>query len=816
MEHKSSFTGAVFGDIIGAPFAKVNTYNRYFEIGVSQREVSGGRSRVYFPGVSEVSHSCAAVCRWLRLPSGEVNIENLVHELRSQYQSHPGADWTEATSTFLSSGNAGVSTTPDWAAAVRAIPIGAYLSDDKGRAIEAARACVMATCSNSEAIEAAEALTNTMYMASQGKSAGDIRTMLEHSYNLPINMPDDDLRAELRGEIRVPVSMLGQEVSGAYRYVVPEQKRQPSAGTVAAAALKAILQSDGWEDAVRRAVSFGGPSNGVAAIAGSVAQMLYGEVTPAIKGRLASYMPIDIAKEIRSQQSISSDTGLNTSRTSFDSIAEDMVDVLILGNGNRMYVIAEDRKEIEAAVCRIDGSAIIIRPDKADSIIRESQEREDAQSDSFEWGMRPELRQFYVKDGLQIVSPSRFVAPGMPSLHDRAMNLRAFLELRSYCIKVQKELNVKAGNEGAGQIHYKDAYHLWIGERRIDFMFGDMLAGRISLDSIGQLRVEMGEQRERSGDERFGDYAEQLWRTRSFFSQQDMLSPMHRIEDIRATISSQILDEGLGCGMVSDGEDRYGSKQSATEAVMVSNIAHLDKLDRNGISGSFAPIDEQFTGLYHQQSESQPIKTIHSIGYGQRSLPSFVNTLQMLGIDTVIDIRSFPYNRYIPHFNEDSVCHALEKVGISYLNGGESLGEKPSRSSGCYSDGTADWTAMSKADSFSEAVGKIQNLCKEGHNVAIVSSEGDPLSSHRFGLVSRSLAEKGMDVRHILHSGEVVPHSEMENRMLERFIGRNLISKVTSGTYREQVCEAYKVLNSQRGARMQNNGKRYSYKLKRH
>ena len=81
----------------------------------------------------------------------------------------------------------------------------------------------------------------------------------------------------------------------------------------------------------------------------------------------------------------------------------------------------------------------------------------------------------------------------------------------------------------------------------------------------------------------------------------------------------------------------------------------------------------------------------------------------------------------------------------------------------------------------------------------VVGAEGDPLSSHRLGLVSRALAEEGLDVKHILTNGEVVSQAELEGRLLEKYIRRNMIPSVTSGSYATQLSEAYRAMNREYG-----------------
>ena len=83
--------------------------------------------------------------------------------------------------------------------------------------------------------------------------------------------------------------------------------------------------------------------------------------------------------------------------------------------------------------------------------------------------------------------------------------------------------------------------------------------------------------------------------------------------------------------------------------------------------------------------------------------------------------------------------------------------------------------------------------------VAIVCAEGDPLYCHRFGTVSRTLAEEGFNLKHILPNGEVVSHEDMEWRLVESYDRKGLLPQEK---YSGKLAEAYRILNSERGFRM--------------
>lgn len=788
-----SFKGTVYGDIIGAPYMIENTHNRYFELGETRRAFSHGKVRTFFPEVTEVSHGATAVCHWLSTYRDDPTAEDLQRCLRNQFLSHPRGGWTEPTRLFLTSERGLPSETPDWAAVTRAVPIAAFAREDLFGALELAEACVRATCSNPEAIRMAQAVTHAVYMARHGAIGAELFTTMEMQYGLHLTWKDDDLRAELRGEVRRPLEMMGTVVPGAYQYVTPEHPSPPSARVVTEAAVMAVTRSDSWEDAVRRAVAYGGPSNAVAGIAGGISEALYGEVTPSVTGKLFPYIPTDITRQIESVDAARA-VSLERSARPYSALTRDAFTIIRTGE-SLTAVVPEGRNDIRKALGRYPEIAVIGPSEEKAFVSRFKETR----SGTFAYGTVPEPLTYYLQDG-HILSPREFVAPGMPPLQERRRNAEAFRSLRAFCTGVQKELNAAAQNPGAGQIHYGDAFHLWIGERRVDFFFGDSLAGRLCLDGRGLLKVHLGDYRDLSQDARFENHREQAWASRSVFTIAESSSPMDYLEDIRSSIRSMLLDEGVRDGLEKEGDSRYLGDEERADRSPVSNIDHLEPCEEKGT----APLPPGSSTLGDRPSEgrTQEVRTVYSIGYGTRSQEGFINTLRMVDVDTVIDIRSNPRSRYSPQFDADTIYEALKESGVDYYIAGDRLGERPEDPSLYDSTGRADWTAIRENGDYREGIASIEKLAGEGHIVAIVSNEGDPLYGHRFGTASRSLEEDGLTVKHILSNGEIVPHRVMALRLVEGYEAKGVLRSAFTETFPVQLDEAYSILNSERGFRM--------------
>ena len=562
--------------------------------------------------------------------------------------------------------------------------------------------------------------------------------------------------------------------------------------------------SDSWEDAVRKAVAFGGPSNALAGIAGGLAEALYGEVTPTVVGRLFPYIPTDIARQIEAFEKVP-DVQLGPSSSPYQRITRDALTVIRVGQ-IASAIVPEERVDIRRALQKDYPEVSIISPKEKEAFLARYRE---SRNGTYAYGAVPELTTWYLQEGKSLVSPSTFVAPGMPPLQERKRHLREFQKLRSFCIEVQQELNAAAHNDGAGQLHYGDAFHPLIGLRRIDFFHGDHLAGTVRLNEKGLLKVDLGSYRDLPADARFEDYREQAWASRSLFTIADSSDPVSHMEDIRTAIRERLLDEGTGSGLEGELDSRYLGEDERRDRSPVSNTDHLEFLEP-GEGRGIPPLPEGFSPIRESATEgrAQEVRTVYSIGYGMRSREGFINTLHMAGIDTVVDIRSLPRSRFAPQFDSAVLFEALEQQGIAYIEGGDKLGGRPADLSLYDSCARVDWEAMRESPSYREGIESIKALAAGGHVVAVVSSEGDPLSSHRFGTVSRTLSEEGMDVRHILPNGEVVSHTVMAARLVERFECRGILKSAFTEPYPVQLAEAYGILNREHGFRMKSGRER--------
>jgi uncharacterized protein (DUF488 family) len=180
--------------------------------------------------------------------------------------------------------------------------------------------------------------------------------------------------------------------------------------------------------------------------------------------------------------------------------------------------------------------------------------------------------------------------------------------------------------------------------------------------------------------------------------------------------------------------------------------------------------------------------SIFTIGHSNHALAKFIALLQGAEVTAIADVRSAPVSGFAPHFNKDRLATSLAEQGIAYVFLGKELGGRPQLPE-LFSDGVADYEKMAALPSFQAGIDRLITGA-ESHRVATMCAEADPLDCHRCLLVGRALAEEGVDVGHILSSGQVLTHAEIEDRLLDLagLTDENLLAALRG----ERLAEAYR------------------------
>jgi uncharacterized protein (DUF488 family) len=171
--------------------------------------------------------------------------------------------------------------------------------------------------------------------------------------------------------------------------------------------------------------------------------------------------------------------------------------------------------------------------------------------------------------------------------------------------------------------------------------------------------------------------------------------------------------------------------------------------------------------------------TLYTIGHSNLSAEEFLSLLNTHHITTLVDVRSAPYSKYVPHFGKRELEAFLTERGVHYRYAGEILGGRPKQADVYKNNELPDentkredflklvqYEEIMKQEFYQKGVRHLLNIiaeeAKNSGRVAIMCSEGNPRECHRHHLIARSLIDpnvrvlqENVEVCHILKDGSL-------------------------------------------------------------
>ena len=168
------------------------------------------------------------------------------------------------------------------------------------------------------------------------------------------------------------------------------------------------------------------------------------------------------------------------------------------------------------------------------------------------------------------------------------------------------------------------------------------------------------------------------------------------------------------------------------------------------------------------EKSTEPL-SCYTIGHSNNTIEEFIQLLETNNINQIVDVRSYPYSKYVPHFNKEELEIKLIEHGFSYLFMGDNLGGKYNDPELLFSDGSVDYTKVSQTIEFAEGIQNLIEEIKSDKIIAIMCSEKDPFDCHRFVLISHQLEKNGITVKHILGNGDVILNDALEEKLIHQY-----------------------------------------------
>ncbi len=157
--------------------------------------------------------------------------------------------------------------------------------------------------------------------------------------------------------------------------------------------------------------------------------------------------------------------------------------------------------------------------------------------------------------------------------------------------------------------------------------------------------------------------------------------------------------------------------------------------------------------------------TIYSIGHGNKKIDDFIAELKSFNIEYLLDIRSKPFSKWNPQFNQSALELELKNRGITYVFVGDTLGGLPEDRS-CYDyNGKVVYDLIKEKDFFKEGLKRLTTANEKRIHLAIMCSESKPEECHRSKLIGQELLNKDISLKHIVSAKRVKSQQAVMNEV---------------------------------------------------
>ena len=232
---KIKMLGALAGDIIGSVYEFCNTKSTDFDL---------------FCGASNFTDDSVmtlAVAKWL-LEDSSHTIHYLIYCMQELGDHHPNAGYGGRFAGWLCEDNPQPYNSWGNGAGMRVSPVGLYAKTlDEALALAAVTASV--SHNHPEGVKGAQAIATSVFLCQQGKSKQEIKEYVEKTFGYNLNRSIADIRPRYEFDVSCQGS-------------VPE-------------AIIAFLEANSFEEVIRLAISLGGDSDTIGAMAGAIAACMY-------------------------------------------------------------------------------------------------------------------------------------------------------------------------------------------------------------------------------------------------------------------------------------------------------------------------------------------------------------------------------------------------------------------------------------------------------------------------------------------------------------------------------------------------------------
>lgn len=200
------------------------------------------------------------------------------------------------------------------------------------------------------------------------------------------------------------------------------------------------------------------------------------------------------------------------------------------------------------------------------------------------------------------------------------------------------------------------------------------------------------------------------------------------------------------------------------------------------------------------------MKLIYTIGHSSHDNIYFLELLRKYNINCIVDIRSVPFSKYVPHFNKNVIKKFLNFNNINYVYMADEFGSVHEDKNLFNQKGYLDFEIVKHTKSFKDGIVRLNVGIDKQYIISLMCTEKDPLDCHRSIMIAPELVKNEFTVHHILPDGSIETQQELEKRLLQLYfpthIQQDLFSTNEKNIEKDLLEKAYRLRNSDIGHRL--------------
>lgn len=171
------------------------------------------------------------------------------------------------------------------------------------------------------------------------------------------------------------------------------------------------------------------------------------------------------------------------------------------------------------------------------------------------------------------------------------------------------------------------------------------------------------------------------------------------------------------------------------------------------------------------------MSNLFTIGYANKRIDDFIKILKLNNINCIVDVRTMPFSKQYPDYNENNLAKTLKESNITYMSfknefGARRIENEVYQKIDLYDDSFVDVVIFEKVynlEIFKKGYNRVEIGLEKGFNIAFLCSEKYAYDCHRCIMVAEFFYRNGYEINHIVDDKNTIMHKDIEKYLEDYF-----------------------------------------------